>query len=401
MSSGASWAPAPVRSPGIVAFAGLAALAVAIGIGRFAFTPILPMMQDDAGVSVAQGGWLASANYAGYLLGALSAMAMPARPATAIRGALVATSLATLGMGLEHRFPAWIVLRALAGIASAWVFIFVSAWCLEQLAPLRRPVLNGTVFAGVGTGVASAGGICLGLMHAGASSAQAWHSLGVLALIVTAVIWPTFGGAHGESSREGPRSTGRGHAWDEESVRIVLCYGAFGFGYIIPATFLPVMARQAIQDPRVFGWSWPIFGIAAAGSTMVAVGSLRFVDNRRLWILSHVVMALGVALPVVWPEIVGVMLASLCVGGTFVVITMAGMQEARRVGGPHPTVLMAAMTAAFAAGQIAGPLLVSSVVRADADFSAALLVACGLLLASAGGLSFRRRESRARPAPGR
>ena len=57
-----------------VAVSGLAALAVAMGIGRFAFTPILPMMQADHGISVAQGGWLASANYLGYLAGSLFAM---------------------------------------------------------------------------------------------------------------------------------------------------------------------------------------------------------------------------------------------------------------------------------------------------------------------------------------
>src|SRR5438309_10331265 len=96
-----------------VAFAGLAALAVAMGIGRFAFTPLLPMMQDDAGVSLAQGGYLASANYLGYLAGALWAM-RPARARAAIRGALLAIALTTLGMGFAYGMPAWILLRALA-----------------------------------------------------------------------------------------------------------------------------------------------------------------------------------------------------------------------------------------------------------------------------------------------
>src|SRR5438309_12014466 len=112
-----------VRRATAVALAGLTALAVAMGIGRFAFTPILPMMQEDAGLSIAEGGWLASANYLGYLLGALSVVAVRIRAARAIRGGLVTIGLATLGMGLQDSFAIWIALRALAGIASAWVLI--------------------------------------------------------------------------------------------------------------------------------------------------------------------------------------------------------------------------------------------------------------------------------------
>lgn len=392
--------PGRGHSPAAVALAGLVALPVAMGIGRFAFTPILPMMQKDAGLSVADGGWLASANYAGYLLGAVSAMAIRLRAATAIRGGLVAIGIATLGMGLEHRLTGWVVLRVLAGIASAWVLIFVSAWCLNTLTPLRRPVLNSTVFAGVGTGIAAAGGFCIVLMQAKATSAQAWTGLGVLSLAAAAVIWPIFGVAGDASSGDPRRTTDRADRWNAESMRLVLCYGAFGFGYIIPATFLPVIARQAIQDPWTFGWAWPVFGAAAAGSTLAAAVSSRVVGNRRLWVISHLVMALGVALPVFWPAIAGVMLAALFVGGTFMVITMAGMQEARQAAGRHATALMAAMTSAFAVGQIAGPVYVSYVVGRDGAFSQPLLAACVLLSASAWALPHRPEYAKQQPTMG-
>jgi len=104
-------------------------------------------------------------------------------------------------MGVEHRLAGWLLLRAAAGFASAWVLIAVSAWCLEQLTPLRRPVLTGTVFAGVGVGIAAAGGLCLVAMHSGASSAQAWAGLGVLSLVATALIWPVVGRAADTSPR--------------------------------------------------------------------------------------------------------------------------------------------------------------------------------------------------------
>jgi len=379
---------APIWSggAGAVAVAGLLALAVGMGIGRFAFTPILPMMQEDAGLSIAMGGWLASANYVGYLLGALSVMGLRMRASSAIRAGLVAIGLATLAMGLDGGLVWWLVLRAVAGVASALVLINVSAWCLERLAALGRLGLTNTVFAGVGAGIVLAGGLCLALMHAGAGSSRAWTVLGAISLALALGIWPAFRRDASEPARP-ERSEPRVVAWDRESLRLVLCYGAFGFGYIIPATFLPVMARQVIRDPAVFGWSWPVFGAAAMGSTLAVAALRSFMSNRRLWILSHLVMALGVALPVVWSSIVAVMLAGLLVGGTFMVITMVGMQEARSVAGARATGLMAALTSAFAVGQIAGPIVVSYVVVAGGGFSAALIVAGAVLLLSAYALS--------------
>lgn len=372
--------PQQEKSAFAIAVAGLTALAVAMGIGRFAFTPLLPMMQADAGVSVAAGGWLASANYFGYFVGALSAVWLRIRAQSAIRGGLIVIGLVTLAMGFVDRFALWVILRALAGIMSAWVLIFASAWSLERLAPLRRPVLTGIVFGGVGAGIATTGGVCIALMHANVGSARAWVVFGVLALVLSAAIWPTFGTEDGASVRDARRSAEGELRWNRESLRLILCYGAFGFGYIIPATFLPVMAKQAVHDPAIFGWSWPIFGAAALASTLGATVLQRFVSNRRLWIMSHLAMALGVALPVVWPGIAGTLLAALFVGGTFMVTTMVALREARAVAGRHATGLIAAMTTAFAAGQIAGPLSVSWLAGNSENFSVALLIA-GLLLA--------------------
>jgi MFS family permease len=382
-------------SPVAVALTGLLALAVAMGIGRFAFTPILPMMQMDAGLSLAAGGWLASANYLGYLLGALWAMVLRVQATTAIRAGLVTIGITTLGMGVIDHVAAWVVLRLLAGIASAWVLIYVSAWSLERLTPLRRPLLNSTVYAGVGTGIAVAGAVCLVLMHRHASSAQAWIGLGILSLGATAWIWSMIR-SHGPRAADAGAAQ-RGHRWDAESVRLVFCYGSFGFGYIIPATFLPVMAREVIDDPAIFGWSWPVFGAAAASSTFAAASLARVMANRRLWMVSQLTMAVGVAVPLLWPGIAGIMLAALFVGGTFVVCTMVGLQEARLVAGAHATGLMAAMTAAFALGQILGPLTATYAIKAGASMSSALLVACALLLVSGAALAIPSSRRLRRP----
>ena len=369
------------------ALAGLAALAVAIGIGRFAFTPILPMMQEDFGLSVSEAGWLASANYTGYLVGALSAIGLRLPSTFAIRAGLVVIGLSTLAMGLEHSFMLSAVLLAIAGIASAWVLVFVSTWALARLALLGRAQLSGTVYAGVGTGIVIAGGACLVVMSVHARSADAWLSLGAISIALTAVIWPLLKRSASRDPVPAPTASG---IWSAEYRRLALCYGAFGFGYVIPATFLPAMAKEIIPDPQLFGWAWPAFGAAAVVSTVFAAQLNQFLSHRAMWIAGHLVMASGVVIPLIVAGLPGIMIASLLVGGTFMVITMAGMQDARRVAGPHARALMAAMTSAFALGQILGPVIVS--LLAQRGFAPALVLAASMLALSAVSLQRKEKE---------
>lgn len=359
-----------------------------MGVGRFAFTPLLPMMQEDAGLSVADGSWLASANYAGYLLGALTAIRMRVRPVTAIRASLLAIGLATLAMGLQRHLALWIVLRAVAGIASAWVLVFVSTWALERLAQLGRSGMSGTVYAGVGTGIAAAGAGCLLLMSVHSASNNAWIYLGFASLVVTAGIWPFLKPNPPPQTAEAALSASGGR----EFWRLVFCYGGFGFGYIIPATFLPAMAKEVVPDPRLFGWAWPAFGAAALASTLFVPRVKRFMTIRAVWISGSLVMALGVVVPLVVPGLAGIMGAAICVGGTFMVVTMAGMEEARRVAGPRARTLMAAMTSAFALGQIVGPLSVSVLAGPKGGYAQALIVAAAVLVVSSFALMRQNRD---------
>jgi MFS family permease len=316
-------------SPAAVAAAGLAALAAGMGIGRFAFTPILPLMQAEGTLTLADGGWLAAANYAGYLAGALSATLVPA--SVALRVGLAGVALCTLLMGLDAHFASWIALRAAAGVGSAWVLIHVSAWSLARL-PLARPALTGTVYAGVGAGAALAGALCLAALRFQLAARDVWLALGAIALVAAVVLWPLFAERKKAAAHAAPLQ------WSTQSLLLVVCYAAFGFSYIIPATFIPAFARETLGDAALYGWAWPLFGAAAAASTVA-------------------------------------------------VITMAGLQEARRLFGAG---VLAAMTAGFAAGQIAGPAFVSVLSHAGGRPEHAWIGACAVLVAAAAVLFFRR-----------
>jgi MFS family permease len=377
-------------SAGAIAIGGLMSLAVAMGIGRFAFTPMLPIMQADVGLSVEDGGWLASANYAGYLIGALAATRLHVQPMRAIVLGLLAIALTTLAMGLAPAFAQWAMLRTAAGVASAFVLVHVSAWSVQRLATLQRPTLGGVVFAGVGIGVAGAGLICLAFVALGTTSAQLWLILGSVSALALLVIFPVLWSTGRASATEAISAAPAARtSFTRDEWRLILCYGVFGFGYIIPATFLPVMARQVIPDPALFGWAWPLFGTAGTIVTLLAARASRPSQARRLWAVSHVVMALGCAVAALVLDFAAVLVAALCVGGTFMVITMYAVQEARNVAGQHARPLIGAMTAAFALGQIIGPLLVRGSAAQGTQFTPPLLLATLMLLVS-GALLIRR-----------
>jgi MFS family permease len=358
------------------ALIGLLGLAAAMGIGRFAFTP-MPLMQARHSISLPQGAYLASANYVGYLLGALLSFALNSRPTSAAKFGLMAVAISTLAMAFTSFFPAWLALRLAAGIASAFVLVGISAWALTTLAQYERSTWSGWVFAGVGAGILFAGLAVLAIGAMGLSAATGWLVLGaaasLVALLATHLITDVTPAM--KTTQAAPPNVLDRAAW-----RLIVCYGTFGFGYIIPATFLPAAARTLISDPTVFGWTWPVFGLAAATSTVMAASALGKLTPCGSWAFAQMIMAVGVALPAVEMSLASMIISAACVGGTFMVITMAGMQEALRIGGQSAPRLMAAMTTAFAIGQLAGPLTVTAADSAVEGIRGPSLLAAPLLV---------------------
>lgn len=359
----------------VAAGLGLASLAAGMGIGRFALTPLLPLLH---GVTLAEGSALAAANYAGYLAGAVACTFASTAPGRLARTGLAAVAVATLAMGATSGLALWLVLRFAAGVASALVLVGTASWALQGLALAGRASWAGVVFAGVGTGIAIAGGLVYVVASIGASADAGWLWLGALAAGVAALAWRPLG----QGAAQAPRAAAA-KSFDAAAWRLVACYAAFGFGYIVPATYLPVFAKRLLDDPSRFGLVWPVFGLAAAASTVFASLFLRDVPPRRVWAAGHVVMGIGVAASTFGQGVGALLAGALCVGGTFMLVTMAGLQEARRVSGESATLLMAAMTSAFALGQVAGPLAVAGLASRPHALAITGGIATAMLFASA------------------
>ena len=227
-----------------------------MGVGRFAYTPLLPLMLNEELLSISEGGFIAAIHFLGYWIGALIAPRVPFTPAVSLRISLIIIALCTLGMGLTENFLLWLMFRWLCGACSAFTLVLISNYYIKILIQSGQRYQQGLVFSGVGAGITLVGLGSLVLMLTQTSSLQAWQMTGFATIAVVLFTCLLIGN---ETSQQQENSSHRQVSRGPLLWRIVLPYGVAGFGYIIPATYLPVMAREFIPSAAVFGWAWPIF----------------------------------------------------------------------------------------------------------------------------------------------
>jgi len=384
--------------PLIFALTGTLSLAVAMGIGRFAFTPLMPMMLHDHVLDLPNASWLASANYFGYLLGALLCSLQPTLWAKRgwsplpsppmVRGGLTLTCLLTAMMAVDVP-AAWPWLRFLAGVVTAVAFVFTSSWCLGHLSRLHTPAAGGIVYAGPGVGIALSGLLASLMVQLEWHSRVGWLAFGLLATLMTALVWRAYSHPDAELAQAsiGKVSiTQRGSV--TEKAALIIAYGFAGFGYIITATFLPVIARTALPDSAWPDLFWPMLGIGVAIGALIASRIPSRIDQRWLLVGCYLMQAAGIALSNWIPSLLGFAIGSILVGLPFTAITFFAMQVGRRLHPQAPSAIIGLLSASFGLCQIGGPplaaLLISRAPSTAEGFSWSLNVAASTLVVGAG-----------------
>jgi len=370
------------RSPIVYALAGLIALAVAMGIGRFVYTPILPGMMDALGLSASDAGLIASANYAGYLLGAILAAGSwgQGRERAVALSSLAATAAMAAAMALTESLWLFLVIRFVAGVASAFVLVFLSTIVFARLALAGRPDLQAWHFGGVGAGIAVSSLMIGALLLAGAQWQAGWlgsaalslaGALAVLAMVDRSAASDTRPPPEPAMPRSGPLT------------RIILAYGLFGFGYIITATFLVAIVRQGDGGPLFESGVWLATGLAGLPSVWLWGFVARRFGLARTFAAGCLVEAVGVAASVGLGGYAGPLIGGVLLGGTFIAVTAVGLQLGRQLAGEAPRRVLALMTAAFGLGQIVGPLVAGLVADRTGSFTAPSLIAALVLVVTA------------------
>lgn len=358
------------------------AIAAALGVGRFVYTPILPPMVAALGLSKSAAGLIASANFLGYLLGALTA-ALPKLPGPRrswLFGSLAISALTTAAMGLSESLPAFLVLRFAGGAASAFVLIIASTLVLEYLAETGRSSLSALHFAGVGAGITISAALVAGMLLSGESWKALWLASGLLSLagmIAATMFLP---------SREAPIQAGGPQAkaaTNPELRRLIAAYGLFGFGYIITATFLVVIVRGTPAIASLEPVIWIVFGLAAAPSVALWTAIAERLGAPKAFAGACLIEAAGVLASAVWRTPAGIFVASVLVGGTFMGLTALGLIRARALSEGDPRRALALATGAFGLGQIVGPAFAGFLSDRLGSFTVPSAVAVGALLVAA------------------
>ncbi len=368
---------------GVPRIAGMAAagFAVAMGLGRFAFTPILPLMTGQAGLSATAGAHLATANYLGYLVGPVLTLILPRLVSSRIlyRCSLVLIVGSLLGMSLTTNELIWLGLRFLAGTASALLFVMIASSAAYHCRAAARHVI-GWVYGGIGAGIALSGILILAL-GTGGSWQLAWWVVALTSLVLAVPAWglplhPTIKSS--PTTRPGKRSGVRvRNRIVPGFTPLVVSYFLEGVGYIIAGTFL-VTAVAASSPGWVGNGTWILVGLAAVPSSALYAALSHRISAPALLASALALQAVGMALPAVLAGTLPALVAGACFGATFQGITTLTMTIGATSGVPHAVSIL---TIIFSIGQVAGPLVAAPLLTSG--YSAALLLGAVIVICAA------------------
>ncbi|MFJ9711976.1 YbfB/YjiJ family MFS transporter [Streptomyces sp. NPDC101234] len=358
-----------------------AALAAGMGVGRFVYTPILPLMHAQASLSAAAGANLATANYAGYLIGALAGALTPAlvRSSAVLRGSLLLLTATLAAMPFTHSAAVWGVLRLLAGTASALVFVVAAASLLHHLRG-HPPHLSGWAFGGVGAGIALSGLLVLTLRST-ADWRAAWWAAAALAGVLTVGSWNLLPEEAPTVQATKAESTARTYRWFGA---LFVSYTLEGVGYIVAGTFLVAAIGQG--SPGLLGsGAWVLVGLAAVPSSALWARLGRRWSRPGLLFTALTVQAVGIALPALTGGTAAALGSAVLFGATFLGVSTLALATGAHLRFPRSVALL---TAGYSVGQIIGPLAVAPLLRHG--YHQALFLAALVVLAAAAAAAVLR-----------
>jgi len=381
-SDGNNNSPVRLHKSWQLILAGTAALALAMGIGRFAYTPILPFMMNELGLTATEGGLIASWNFVGYCVGSL----IPILPLfhgylrTWFFVALSASILTTALMGFPFDVTLFALIRFVSGIASAFTLIFGTSLILPSIQALGKISISTRHFTGVGLGMAISSIVVSSMGASNFVWYQLWYGVAISALILAVpVLIFTPNEILSPSVNDEPKKS----QFEFGFATITLAYGLFGFGYVILGTFISAMARSVPELAPTEPYVWLLVGLSGIPTVMFWPWLGQRIGNDFALMLACAIEGVGVYVSVALPSQTGIIIAAILLGSTFMGITaLAILEGQKRFQGPV-LVSTAILTSAFSLGQMIGPYLGGIIIDMTGSFFMAMIASSSALMVAA------------------
>lgn len=376
-------APNPPNRLWIPLLAAAVALVVVHGLGRFAYTPLLPMLVSDGFMGLDAAAAFATWNYVGYLLGAMLAIRLhqPDQIRRILPAALIVNALCTVAQGFVTQPDLFLALRLINGISNGVVFVQAPALVLEWLARHGLAAMSGLMYFGVGAGLLLSNGLA-SFPAEWLQGAARWWPMALAA--VPLALWSAHQLSHLDRPAAGsvpPAASPTGRLLDRASLPVFLAYAGAGLGYILPTTFLPVVAREQLEAGHwLLNGAWLILALSTLGAAWLwnKLGSR--MGDRNALVLNYVVQGLGVAGPLLWPGEIGVFACALLVGSTFLGSVLLTQRLARALHPHQGPRISAALITLYGFAQLTGPWLARMWLEQGGSMSDTYWLGAGALL---------------------
>lgn len=375
---------------------GVFALMIAMGIGRFSYTVILPYMQEASGFSRATAGYLASSNYLGYLIGALvvGRLSIEQKRVPFLQVGLIISMLTTIFMGFTETIIIWYVLRFISGVMSAFIFVVIASLVLDQLADNNKSHLSGLFYSGVGIGIAISA-IIVSPIHAIFKWNGTWIALALMCVLLFVFIAlfikpiPHSKKQWGNQSIPVPKMPPK--SWLKW---LIVAYSLEGLGYIVTGTFIVSIAQESTSFHGNAALVWFVAGLAAIPSCIICSKLSQRFGYVKILLISMVVQAVGIALPALATNTITLYLSAFIFGATFMGITTIVTTLARHIVPVNSHQILGYLTASYALGQMVGPTVAGVLANSTNSYQYSLVGAATVVIIGAlsllGGVKYEK-----------
>lgn len=368
-----------------VYLAGICSLIVTAGVARFSYTSLLPIMQSDAGLSEVGGGWLATINYLGYLVGVLIVANLNNLNIKyqLYRCYLIFAVITTAAMSLTTDIYLWAILRFISGVCTSAGFIIASGLVLKWLVNQKKRAELGIHFSGIGISIFLAALFVEILMQLSVNWENQWLFLALMAtaFAIPAWIWmphPSLKIAPGEHKKALDMPPTKVFTWI-----IMAAYFCAGYGYVVSATFIVDIVEGL---PSLSGHGQQVFivlGLAATPAVILWDRLARRLGYLKTLLLAYLVQVIGIILPAISENLVTIAISAVLFGASFVACVSLVLTMAGHFFPSNPAKFMGKMTLAYGMAQIIAPALTGLLASSLGNYDIGLYVSSIIMLIGA------------------